>query len=90
MFDPLARNPVSRPSPVAVLRTDAGALNLVTPKDKCKKVVEGLGTPLAADSPAKNTRSVVWNIFAVDWARSPTVQKLHEQGDILISDNEEF
>lgn len=68
-FDSRARNPVSRPSRVVVPSSDAGSSNLVTPKDKGKKVVEGAAAPSVADCWPRNTPSVVRILAAEDWEK---------------------
>lgn len=85
-----ARIPVSRPLPITIPRTDAGSSNHVTSKNKGKKVTDESEAPAPANSPAKNTRSVVRKLAAEDWVKSPAAAKLHDHVGIIISDDEEL
>jgi hypothetical protein len=91
-FESPAKVPVSRLSPAQLQRTGAGPSNPTTPTDKGKGPSGEERTPptRTVDSPAKNTRSVVRNLGAEAWERSPAGTKLHDQGGILLSDEEEL
>jgi hypothetical protein len=87
-----AKVPVSRLSPAQLQRTGAGPSNPTTPTDKGKGPSEEERAPpiRTVDSPAKNTCSVVRNLDTEAWERSPAGTKLHDQGGILLSDEEEL